>query len=204
LLPFTVTGFVFFGNAVWPDDCSLNGHEEAEMEINTIAATIYNLRAPDREEDATNETITLWRLPKLLWAGSILFSINLLIASSVIATPEMNFDIYGEAAANVITAGTKASPFPNAEPQPRRTVRTALKLRPIVEVAATYDAATVIPMGTERAVARPASYQLSDKQSELKRYTSMPERSVPVVRINTSEITQHGASEREPDRLVMN
>jgi hypothetical protein len=116
----------------------------------------------------------------------------------------MNFDIYGEAAANVITAGTKMSPFANAEPQPRRTIRTALKLRPILEVAATYDAAAVIPLGTERAMARPASYQISDKQSELKRYTSMPETSVPVVRTSATEITEHGASEREPDRLVMN
>jgi hypothetical protein len=104
-----------------------------EMEINSITATIYNV--PESVGQPTHrdrDKISLWHLPKIAWACAILFSINLLIVGAIAISPELNVDIYGEAAGDLVLAGAKPSPFVQPEPPPR-PVRTAMKMVPVVE-----------------------------------------------------------------------
>ena len=123
---------------------------------------------PEHETGESRDAskIGIWQLPKLLWAGTILFSANLIIASSIFISPEIDVDIYGEAASGVLSAGSKTSPFVAEQPKKPRAARVAVKLRPIVEV------------NPEAVVA--------GQQFDLSQYT-MPAESVPLVRTSAAE-----------------
>jgi hypothetical protein len=103
------------------------------MEINITAATIYGLSDGDISATATPdaETISIWRLPKIAWASGILAAINLVIAACIAISPEIQVDIYGRAAGDVVLAHAKPSPF--VEPEKPSPVRKAMKLTPVIE-----------------------------------------------------------------------
>lgn len=104
------------------------------METNSAAATIYNI--PEAVSPAEQvQTISLWQLPKLLWAGTILFMVNAVIAVGIAASPELNVDMYGQAAGDAVLDSKKPSAFVAPEPQKPRAVRAAVKLQPVLEVA---------------------------------------------------------------------
>jgi hypothetical protein len=106
------------------------------METNT-ATVIYSIptsNAPEEARDDAGDKMPIWQLPKILWASAILFAANLIIAAGIAASPELNVDIYGEAAGDLVLAGTKPSPFVDPEPQKPRAVRAAVKLSPVIEL----------------------------------------------------------------------
>lgn len=106
------------------------------METNT-ATVIYSIptsNLPEEARDDGGDKIPIWQLPKILWASTILFVVNIIIAAGIAASPELNVDIYGEAAGDVVLAGTKPSPLVDPEPQKPRAARAAVKLTPIIEL----------------------------------------------------------------------
>jgi hypothetical protein len=137
------------------------------MEINTTAATIYNLSGSAVPKETGNdvERISIWHLPKIAWATGLLFSMNLLIATGVAISPELDVDIYGEAVGDVVLAGAKPSPFVEPEPRPR-AVRAALKLTPIVEFAPEigWNGELAAPRSSESATAAPAAIPAAYRQ----------------------------------------
>src|SRR5262245_56643590 len=111
------------------------------MEINTTTATIYSIPdsdAPGRIAEA--EKISIWRLPKIAWASAILSSINLMIAVCIAISPELQVDIYGRAAGDLVLAHAKPSPFVEPE-KPAKGVRQAMKITSVVELSPAATAA---------------------------------------------------------------
>ena len=98
------------------------------------AATIYNVPETDRPGEEQVEQISIWELPKIFWAAVILFVVNLVVATGIAASPELDVDIRGEAAGSAVSAKSRPSAFVDPEPQRRRAVREAVKLQPVLEV----------------------------------------------------------------------
>ena len=198
------------------------------MEINTTTATIYNV--PKRENtESSGDKISLWRLPKVAWACAIIFSVNLLIAGTIAISPELNVDIYGEAAGDVVLAGAKPSPFVEPEP-PARPVRAAMKMKPVVElspeVAAAMDvelanmpvrsASVQIPRPSPAAIPaayrQPAyvsgskAYEAAEREMDFPRITAslMPKRTVPATFTGSQEVTPRKVTEREVRPTIIN
>jgi hypothetical protein len=82
--------------------------------------------------DAEAENPSIGRLPKLFWGGAILFSVNLVIATCIAISPELNVTVYGDDIQPVNT-GKKPTAFVNPEPRKPGAVRAAVKLTPVVE-----------------------------------------------------------------------
>jgi hypothetical protein len=110
------------------------------VEINTATATIYTVPEIDRPDDGEQaEKISIWDLPKILWAGLILFVVNLVIATGIAASPELDVDIRGETAGAAAAAATKPSAFVKPEPEKQRAVRAPVKLQPVLEFGSVPD-----------------------------------------------------------------
>jgi hypothetical protein len=192
------------------------------MEINTNTTTIYNFPNADPEvaPDEREDTISIWRLPKIAWASGILFSVNLLIAGAIAISPELNVNIYGEAVGDVVFAGTKPSPFVEPEAPPRK-VRAAVKMTPIVEFLPEVSA-MLQTAGNESMVASPAAipaayrqpayvsgsqaYEAAERQMDFPRITAslMPKGAVPATFTGTQEVTPRKVTDREAKPTVIN
>ena len=101
------------------------------------------------QTEAPAEKLTLWQLPKLVWACGALFSVNLLIAGAIAISPELRVDMYGEAvdpASEFALAGARPSPFVEPASLKPRPVRTAERLRPIVEIDPEVQAAVMMEL----------------------------------------------------------
>jgi hypothetical protein len=142
-----------FGNTLAPTQSC----EAAAMEINTTTTTIYSIPATDIPAHPANrdETVSIWRLPKIAWACAILFCINLMIATCITISPELDVNIYGAAAGDVVLANAKPSAFvePAAKPKP---VRQAMKLTPVVELLP--EAAAVMSVEIPATYRQPAYF----------------------------------------------
>jgi hypothetical protein len=171
-----------------------------------LETIVYDIPDTIREESGADEKIRLWQLPKLLWAGTILFGVNLIVAASIAASSEMNVDIYGEPTSNAIGAGAKASPFAAPDEKPR-PVRAAVKLVPIIEV----NPEAVVLNGTSSSPIYPE--QLNAREQERPAYVSgrqaidiaerQSELTVPLVRTST-QAGPRSTSEGAIRRLVIN
>jgi len=102
------------------------------MELYTATATVYDVPEAEAAPKEPAETISIWQLPKILWAAVILFVLNTAIFMGVASIPELNVDIYGEDARP--TSVNYPKPSPRVAPEPRRpkAVRMPVKLQPVV------------------------------------------------------------------------
>lgn len=113
-----------------------------------------------------SERVTLWQLPRILWAGAGLFTVNLGILLSLSAAPKMQVNMYGHEP-EPARSYTKPSPFLEVVPmEAARKIKEAEKLRPVLSQepaqAATVDESMqlTIPRASVRASVR-ASEELT-------------------------------------------
>lgn len=126
----------------------------------------------ETDEPKAAERLSIWQLPKLVWACGALFSVNLLVAGAIAISPELQVDMYGEtadSAGGYTLADAKPSPFVETASLKPRPVRTAERLRPIVEVNPEVQAAMLmelpartvtaaLPVRMSNAAAEPGEY----------------------------------------------
>ena len=87
------------------------------------------------EEAASGETfderVCISDLPKLMWAGVALVTINAVIGIGMLITPNMQIDMYGSEVHSVQAASSKPSPFQEVVDTKKHKVRLAAKVRPV-------------------------------------------------------------------------
>ena len=81
---------------------------------------------------ATDELISITRLPKLAWASLALLTINLFIGTGIALTPSLQLDLYGHEVRSVRAASLKPSPFTEVVDVRKKKVHVAAKVRPVL------------------------------------------------------------------------
>ena len=116
------------------------------MTISVVNPSNYPEQAIVGED---SEKISIWKLPKLLWVGLALFSINIVIGTGTLDTPEIQADVYGKEVRSAYSDGSpKPSPFVETIDTAKHKVRLAAKLYPA--------SFTVSAVG----LAQPASFEM--------------------------------------------
>jgi hypothetical protein len=98
--------------------------------LTNLATTNYE--APASSPASEGERMSIWQLPKLLWAGVALFSVNAIIGIGMLYTPDIQPDMFGHEVRSVHDASSKPSPFTEVVDTRKKKVQTAAKLRPVV------------------------------------------------------------------------
>lgn len=83
-------------------------------------------------DDATH--MSIWRLPKLLWAGVALIAINSLVGVGMFFAPNVELDMYGHEV-RAVSASLKPSPFAQTVDTNKKKIQTAAKLMPVIDTA---------------------------------------------------------------------
>jgi hypothetical protein len=88
------------------------------------------------QNEPREQRIPLSRLPKLVWIGSALFAVNVVIGVGMLITPTLEADVYGSEVRTGYTASAKPSPFTEVVDTRKHQVRLAAKARPVTFVPA--------------------------------------------------------------------
>jgi hypothetical protein len=130
--------------------------------------TITGVETINYEEAASGQTsdeqVCISDLPKLVWAGLALVTINAVIGIGMLITPNMQIDMYGSEVHSVQAASSKPSPFQEVVDTKKHKVRLAAKVTPVtVDSTPLVDNApfTVEPASTSLDIPRSSrAYQL--------------------------------------------
>jgi hypothetical protein len=152
-----------------------------------VTLSLTNSVSPEETiEQGDTGTISIWKLPKLLWVGLAVFSMNIVVGAGILATPEVQTDLYGKEVQDVSTKEfPKPSPFDVTIETAKHKVRLAEKLYPSAfTVSAARPAQPVsldtgMPVRTEPAVytpgSQPAIYN-TDRHYEVQRVMDLTPR----------------------------
>jgi hypothetical protein len=83
-------------------------------------------------QESNGENISIVEMPKPLWLGVLLFAVNIVVGSGLMAAPELDTDLFGREVRSVHAAALKPSPFTERADIGKTEVKSAAKLRPIV------------------------------------------------------------------------
>src|SRR4051794_36841995 len=90
---------------------------------------------PSPRAEAPAEPYGFRDLPKLFWAGVVLFAVNAAITMAIGISPEMNVSMYGETPQKQTTSvASKPSPFTEVVQTAAAKPTTAVKLQPVLYV----------------------------------------------------------------------
>ena len=149
------------------------------------------------------------RIPKLFWAGVVLFAVNLLILFCIWLSPELRVNMYGEDSES-ISAYFRPSPFTEqVNPAKAQKPKQAAKLRPVffedpLMTEFSQSAELVLPRSTQTTAAsvtanrpeQPVSgaevHKVVESYSEFPRMTA----SLNVVHAGSAEVAPKRVSER--------
>jgi hypothetical protein len=123
---------------VWHPACTCS-----RCEVATVVITDVETVADERQAkpvEISEDRISIWQLPKLVWAGAALFGINAVIGIGMLITPNLQTDIYGHEAVPTGKAKfAKPSPFTEVVDTRKQKVKLAEKLYPVVAEAPRVD-----------------------------------------------------------------
>lgn len=103
----------------------------AITEVETVA-DVLEAETVENSEDR----MSIWQLPKLVWAGAGLFGINAVIGIGMLVTPNLQTDIYGHRMTQTRQVKfPKPSPFTEVVDTRKQKVKLAEKLYPVVSEA---------------------------------------------------------------------
>jgi hypothetical protein len=98
------------------------------MTITEVETISYEEAASEQTSD---EQVNISDLPKLVWAGAALVTINAVIGIGMLITPNMQIDMYGTEVQSVHAASSKPSPFQEVVDTKKHKVRLAAKVTPV-------------------------------------------------------------------------
>lgn len=154
-----------------------------------------------------NPKVALCDLPKLVWAGAILLTVNLLIGAGMLITPDVEADIYGHEVQARYAADSKPSPFTEVVDSKKHKVRLAAKVRPVlVDMTPLTGYETyAMPVSTSLEIPRTSrAYQLDLPVRTQPALYEVPRRSERAIHQTTIEVTPRRVSEQDKRFVVIN
>ena len=119
---------------VWHGSCSYKGVRWWAVALTNADTTICEQTTNPAE--TREQRIPLSRLPKLVWIGSAMFALNVVIGVGMLITPNLEADVYGAEVRTVYAASAKPSPFTEVVDTRKHQVRLVAKARPVTFVPA--------------------------------------------------------------------